>query len=426
MEKLNMILNGKYGYTENDGTKLALTEEAYLENVPYAGEIKTAYVAHAINADDKNDKTVYLCIWPDEPEDGDAEDYNEPSDYIDWSVCERVTETSDDYDEMLEAFGRDNNSLGASVSDEGDGKKFVEACQRICQQEVNAFRAAYPDHARPSMNFAYGQCFSNLDGARDDVEHYVTEKLIPSGSGFNFDWDIDFVKEDDGRGTIRASSFYEGMNEGGSYLEPVAIRVDIPMDDIDAFEITIDPAHDWKESDFEREYEDVFSGFADMENYIGEVVANTMSCDNLMQDNREEYAAYLAKQAKFLGYETPVYDERQDLLKNFQEAQQAVAEQAKSYDDTIQVDFAKAYVKGMEEDVKEPDANPYINPLTRAVAHMLRDRKYLPEQIDLIASRMAPEKDFPDWRGQNNGYELIHQNHLSDTVKAAIKKNYQI
>ena len=45
-----------------------------------------------------------------------------------------------------------------------------------------------------------------------------------------------------------------------------------------------------------------------MENYIGEVVANTMSCDNLMQDNREEYAAYLAKQAKFLGYETPVYE----------------------------------------------------------------------------------------------------------------------
>jgi len=384
MEKLNMILNGKYGYTENDGTKLALTEEAYLENVPYAGEIIGAYVAHAINADNENDKKVYLCIWPDEPEDGDAEDYNEPSDYIDWSVCERVTETSDDYDEMLEAFGRDNNSLGA------------------------------------------GQCFSNLDGARDDVEHYVTEKLIPSGSGFNFDWDIDFVKKDDGRGTIRASSFYEGINEGGSYLEPVAIRVDIPMDDIDAFEITIDPAHDWKESDFEREYEDVFSDFADMENYIGEVVANTMSCDNLMQDNREEYAAYLAKQAKFLGYETPVYDERQDLLKNFQEAQQAVAEQAKSYDDTIQVDFAKAYVKGMEEDVKEPDANPYINPLTRAVAHMLRDRKYLPEQIDLIASRMAPEKDFPDWRGQNNGYELIHQNRLSDTVKAAIKKNYQI
>ena len=393
MEKLNMILNGKYGYTENDGTKLALTEEAYLENVPYAGEIIGAYVAHAINADDKADKTVYLCIWPDEPEDGDAEDYNEPSDYIDWSVCERVTETSDDYDEMLEAFGRDNNSLGASVSD---------------------------------GNLIFTPYLDNHRGIIDDVEHYVTEKLIPSGSGFNFDWDIDFVKEDDGRGTIRASSFYEGMNEGGSYLEPVAIRVDIPMDDIDAFEITIDPAHDWKESDFEREYEDVFSGFADMENYIGEVVANTMSCDNLMQDNREEYAAYLAKQAKFLGYETPVYDERQDLLKNFQEAQQAVAEQAKSYDDTIQVDFAKAYVKGMEEDVKEPDANPYINPLTRAVAHMLRDRKYLPEQIDLIASRMAPEKDFPDWRGQNNGYELIHQNRLSDTVKAAIKKNYQI
>lgn len=97
MEKLNMILNGKYGYTENDGTKLALTEEAYLENVPYAGEIIAAYVAHAVNASDKSDETVYLCIWP--AKDG----YNEPSDYIDWSVCERVTETSDDYDEMLEA-----------------------------------------------------------------------------------------------------------------------------------------------------------------------------------------------------------------------------------------------------------------------------------------------------------------------------------
>jgi hypothetical protein len=101
MEKLNMILGGKYGYTEYDGTTLALIEDAYPENVPHADEIIGAYVAHAINADDKADKTVYLCIWPDEP--GDAEGYNEPSDYIDWSVCERVIETSDDYDEMLEA-----------------------------------------------------------------------------------------------------------------------------------------------------------------------------------------------------------------------------------------------------------------------------------------------------------------------------------
>jgi hypothetical protein len=100
MEKLNMILSGKYGYTEHDGTTLALIEDAYPENVLYAGEIIGAYVAHAINADDKADKTVYLCIWPDEP----AEDYNnEPSDYINWSVCDRVTETSDDYDEMLGA-----------------------------------------------------------------------------------------------------------------------------------------------------------------------------------------------------------------------------------------------------------------------------------------------------------------------------------
>jgi hypothetical protein len=43
---------------------------------------------------------VYLCSWPDELEDGDA---NEPSDYIDWSVCDRVTKTGDDYDEMLRA-----------------------------------------------------------------------------------------------------------------------------------------------------------------------------------------------------------------------------------------------------------------------------------------------------------------------------------
>lgn len=101
--KLDKILSGEYGYTIGHETKLALLEEAYLDAVTYEGEVFDAYVAHAINANDKNDKTVYLCIWPNEPEEGNVEDYNEPSDYIDWRMCEKVGETDEDYDEMVEA-----------------------------------------------------------------------------------------------------------------------------------------------------------------------------------------------------------------------------------------------------------------------------------------------------------------------------------
>ena len=96
MKDLKEIMNGKYGYTDWLGTKLALLEDSYLDNVPYGGEIIAAYIAHAINADNENDKTVYLCIWP--AKDG----YNEPSDYIDWTVCDDVKETREALEDFVE------------------------------------------------------------------------------------------------------------------------------------------------------------------------------------------------------------------------------------------------------------------------------------------------------------------------------------
>ena len=96
MKDLKEIMNGKYGYTDWLGTKLALLEDSYLENVPYGGEIIAVYIAHAINADNENDKTVYLCIWP--AKDG----YNEPSNYINWDLCDDVKRTSEELDELTE------------------------------------------------------------------------------------------------------------------------------------------------------------------------------------------------------------------------------------------------------------------------------------------------------------------------------------
>ena len=95
MKDLKEIMNGKYGYTDWLGTKLALLEDSYLDNVPYGGEIIAGYVAHAVNASDKSDETVYLCIWP--AKDG----YNEPSDYIDWSKCDNAKKTSEVLDAVL-------------------------------------------------------------------------------------------------------------------------------------------------------------------------------------------------------------------------------------------------------------------------------------------------------------------------------------
>ena len=90
-----------YGYTDWFGTKLAFLENAYLENVPYGGEIIAAYVVHAINADDENDKKVYLCIWPDNKPETDKYGNcpTEPSDYINWWVCNDVKDTADNWDD---------------------------------------------------------------------------------------------------------------------------------------------------------------------------------------------------------------------------------------------------------------------------------------------------------------------------------------
>lgn len=91
MENLKEIMDGKFGYVDCAdwlGTKLALTEDAFLDNINYGGEIIAAYMAHAVNSNNENDKTVYLCIWP--AKDG----YDEPSEYIDWTVCDTVERTN--------------------------------------------------------------------------------------------------------------------------------------------------------------------------------------------------------------------------------------------------------------------------------------------------------------------------------------------
>lgn len=68
------------------------------------------------------------------------------------------------------------------------------------------------------------------------VEKFATDKVLPSGSGFDFAWDIDVLP--DNGGTLVCKTSYEGIDgESGMYNSSFPIVVIVPMRNPDDFEM---------------------------------------------------------------------------------------------------------------------------------------------------------------------------------------------
>lgn len=242
----------------------------------------------------------------------------------------------------------------------------------------------------------------------DEVEQYAKDELLPYGSGWNEDWEVKVLKRRDGKGIIIADTNYEGMDEYGFYLDAVPVRVEMQMDTMDpggSFTLTVDPEEAWDRDKLEETYSDGFNDIEDMESVFAEQIAEYMRCGYGRQDVHAEKAEKLAAFAKKLGFATPVYDQEQTERQAYTETQQALLAHSRT-GNTIQDAFAKAYAQGFKDAAKD-NAHPYATPLVRAVATMLREKKYTSKEIETVALRLAPEAAYSnhcDYHSLHTGF----------------------
>ena len=275
----------------------------------------------------------------------------------------------------------------------GDSEKFCAVCARLCERELDAYRTSHPDIVHESRPIVFSPDLESEPEARtdddiaDDIIDYAEAYLLPPGGGFNFDWNV-YVEPEVDTAVIKASSYYEGMDEVGNYLEAVPFGVTIPLDAPDDFSVEIDPNDECDLEKLAKDYENGFSDIEDIKRFFEDTIYGEMTSD-VHGKTISDHMKYLSGLAAEAGFATPNYDAYQA----FKQEQQDLLAKANG-DDTIQAAFARAYKKGMEEAVAKV-GDPYKYSLTKAVVHMLRDKKYTAPQIKLIAERMAPERNWP-------------------------------
>lgn len=137
----------------------------------------------------------------------------------------------------------------------------------------------------------------------ESVEKFTKDNLLPSGSGFDFAWNMDIQEDKNtGRGVLHCSSFYEGMDEG-MYLEPLPIEIQIPMDNPDEFNLDFhgDPSNFDEAVFVESRYGEAYGSFEELRDMLEEDVAFVMDS---FDPDKKRYE-FLTDAAKRLGYETP-------------------------------------------------------------------------------------------------------------------------
>lgn len=250
----------------------------------------------------------------------------------------------------------------------------------------------------------------------DEVEQYTKDELLPHGSGWNEDWEVEVLKERNGKGIIVADTNYEGMNEYGFYLPAVPVRVEIPLDTLDpadSFKLTVDPERTWDRDKLEEAYADGFNDIEDMESVFSEQIAEYMRYGYGQQDVHAERAEKLAEFAERLDCPIPIYYREHTEHQAFIDAQQALLTHSHT-GNTIQDAFAKAYAQGFEDAARD-NAHPYATPLVRAVATMIREKKYTSKQIETVALRLAPEAVYHnhrDWAALMSGNIVIKSKNI--------------
>lgn len=165
---------------------------------------------------------------------------------------------------------------------------------------------------------------TDKDELMDDVEQFTKEHLLLSGSGFDFDWDVN-VEQDKktGRGVVHCSSYYEGIDEG-SYCDPIPVEVVIPMDDPDKYKVQPGKEFEAHRKEFEAMLEVQYPNDDEVSlfEYFDDAVCNAV----YQFDRENERYDFLTQHAKALGFETP-HTDMQKLQFDFDKFQ------AKDYND---------------------------------------------------------------------------------------------
>ena len=116
------------------------------------------------------------------------------------------------------------------------------------------------DKIKQSWFVSDGRLVLHPNGLIDQVSELLREHL-PSGSGFNNRWDIDFVGND----KFFCSSVYEHMNDAGMYDRNIGFFVEVPVSDPMNFKVSIPSEHDRK-----------FAEDDDLISYFGDTIAENL------------------------------------------------------------------------------------------------------------------------------------------------------
>ena len=84
----------------------------------------------------------------------------------------------------------------------------------------------------------------------DEAQELVRHLLLPSGSGFDFDWKVDLCFD----GNIECTSYYEGCPEG-FYLSPIPVKVVVPIQNAHDYVASIGKLTAKQAKILEEEYE---------------------------------------------------------------------------------------------------------------------------------------------------------------------------
>lgn len=157
------------------------------------------------------------------------------------------------------------------------------------------------------------QYMTDEDLLINQAEVFAKEHLLPSGSGFDFDWDITIEEDPDtGRGILHCESYYENIDgETGMYMDSIPVVADIPMDDPESFVLGLGKPYNGNPDDYSPEmrgvieqYEESFGSVDEFLVAMEDDFVNYMECFN----DDKAHASALADIAKQLGFKTPHRD----------------------------------------------------------------------------------------------------------------------
>ena len=234
------------------------------------------------------------------------------------------------------------------------------------------------------------------DEERYDFQDFLeeaAERVLPSGSGFNGNWETEWDEE---KHALVARIQYDHLNEVGYYDGEIPVEITMPVDDPRNFSVKIGDGGPETDGYLETLDEDIFS----FSSYVEDTVVNILDGGNDIPpqpgDIQTPHKEFLAEKAKEFGIPTPKYDQR---MGKRQALHQAVSELASMAEGTkgrhnlsLPEEFAKAYVASFQKNAGQSVYTTYRGASFRdACESLILSRKYTEKEIESVVMRYTPE-----------------------------------